>query len=72
MMSLRCINFIIPCKTLTQQKSELVNESHVFILIRETKFVIQMREVNELNAQAGKSVVMCQFGLPIDDSKRSH
>lgn len=72
MMSLRCINFIALCKTLTQQKSELVNESHVFILIREMKFVIQMRKVNELNAQAGRSVVMCQFGLPTDASKHSH
>lgn len=72
MMSLRCINFIAPCKTLTQQKSELVNESHVFILIREMKFVIQMRKVNELNAQAGRNVVMCQFGLPVDASKHSH
>ena len=72
MMSLCCINFIVPCKTLTQQKSELVNESHVFILIREMKFVIQMRKVNELNAQAEKNVVMCQFGLPMDASKHSH
>lgn len=72
MMSLRCINFIVPCKTLTQQKSKLVNESHVFILIRGIKFVIQMRKVNELNAQAGKNVVICQFGLPMDASKRSH
>lgn len=72
MMSLRCINFIVPCKTLTLQKSDLVNETHVFILIREMKFVIQIRKVNELNAQARKSVVMCQFGLPMDASKHSH
>jgi len=36
------------------------------------KFVIQMRKVNELNAQAEKNVVMCQFGLPMDASKHSH
>lgn len=72
MMSLRCINFIVPCKTLTPQKSDLVNETHVFILIREMEFVIQIRKVNELNAQARKNVVMCQFGLPMDASKHSH
>lgn len=58
-MSLQCINFIVLCKTLTQQKSKLLNERVVSLLIREMKFVIQMRKVNELNARAGKSVAMC-------------
>lgn len=53
-------------------KSKLLNEKVVFILIREMKFVIQMRKVNELNAQAGKTVVMCQIGLCKDPSKHSH
>lgn len=61
MTLLRCINFIVPCKILAWENSELVNVGFVFILIREMKFVIQMRQGNELNAEPGKSV-MCQFG----------
>lgn len=52
----------------------LVNEGAVFIHSAQDKwkFTIQMRKFNELNAQSGKNVVMCQFGSRKAYSKHSH